>query len=212
MLIIKKDLYQFNEYAAPIDLTFNQYLLMTDEPVLFHTGNAQQAKTLIPQLKEALGSKDLNYIFVSHFESDECGGLSLILESFPNARTICPEVTARQFMGFGYEYDFIIKQPGEKLIANAYELEFINYPSEMHLWDGLLVIENKRRIFFSSDLMMRFGKYKGKILDSGWNDEINNIKQEQVPDPRKLEILQEKLKQFNPDFVAAGHGPCLKLK
>lgn len=209
---IEQDLYQFSTYIPPIDLTFHQYLLTTDEPILFHTGDVRQAASLIPQLKEALNGKPLKYIFVSHFESDECGGLSIIEDNFPEAKTICSEVTARQLSGFGYKNEVIIKKPGERLNSDSYKLEFISYPSEMHLWEGLLVIEKQRGIFFSSDLMIRHGEANGTIVDSDWNTEINNIRPEQVPDPERLGQMQKALALLNPRFIAVGHGPCRRLR
>lgn len=210
-MTIYQDLHQFSTHIPPINLTFHQYLLAADEPILIHTGNVQQATALLPQLKNALNGKALKYIFVSHFEADECGGLSIILENFPEAKTICSEVTARQLNGFGIVNDVIIKKPNEKLETNGCELGFLSYPSEMHLWEGLLVMENQRGIFFSSDLMISFGEAGGKVIDSNWQNEINNIRPEQVPDPTKLEELKKTLGQLNPKFVATGHGPCLKL-
>ncbi|MFL0164438.1 MBL fold metallo-hydrolase [Candidatus Clostridium helianthi] len=212
MTFISKDLYQFNSYVEPINLTFHQYLLLGNEPLLVHTGNVMQAEALVPELKEVLNGKELKYIFISHFEADECGGLSLILEHFPKAKTICSEVTARQLNGFGIKAEIITKKAEETLNTDNYELEFINYPSEMHLWDGLLVIENKREIFFSSDLMFALGKEIGTIKESDWNTEVNSIKPEQIPDNNKLKDLQETLKKLKPNFIATGHGPCLKLK
>lgn len=38
-------------------------------------------------------------------------------------------------MGFGITNQVLVKKPGEKLTSNDYELEFISYPSEMHLWE-----------------------------------------------------------------------------
>ena len=212
MAVINQDLYQFSSYVKQINLTFHQYLLSSDEPLLVHTGNVMQAEALLPQLKAALNGKDLKYIFISHFEADECGGLSVILEHFPEAETICSEVTARQLNGFGIKAKVITKKAGEKLTTDSYELEFIGYPSEMHLWDGLLIIENRRGIFFSSDLMFAVGEEIGTVKESKWNIEVNNIKPEQVPDSNKLEQLQQTLRQLNPNFIATGHGPCLKLK
>ena len=209
---IEKDLYQFSTYVPPIDLSFHQYLLAADEPILFHTGNIQQASALIPRLKEVLGGKTLKYIFVSHFEADECGGLARILKEFPNAVTICSEVTARQLSGFDYSNKVEIKKPGEILSKNSYELEFISYPSEMHLWEGLLVMENQRGIFFSSDLMIKHGQANGTITDSSWDTEIKNILPAQIPDPDGLRKLQQSLMLLKPGFIATGHGPCLRLK
>lgn len=136
---------------------------------------------------------------------------ALNLEHFPKAKPICSETTTRQLSGFGFINEIIIKKPGERLNTHDYELEFFSYPSEMHLWEGLLVMESKRGIFFSSDLMIRFGEEVGTIKESNWITEINNIREEQVPDPEGREHLKQTLLQFNPSFVATGHGPCLKL-
>lgn len=208
---IYEDLHQFSSYVPPIDLTFHQYLLLANEPLLVHTGSIQQAEALVPQLNDVLNGKTLKYIFISHFESDECGGLSHILEHFPQAKPVCSEVTARQLRGFGITDDIIIKKPGEKLISEGYELEFINYPSEMHLWNGLLLMEMKRGIFFSSDLVFSLGKAANEVLEGIWQSEINSITPEQVSDTDRREELKENLSKLNPKFIATGHGPCLKL-
>lgn len=212
MTIINQDLHQFSTFIPPINLTFHQYLLSDNEPILIHTGNIQQATSIVPQLKIALNGKVLKYILISHFEADECGGLSHVLEHFPDAKPICSEVTARQLLGFGLASDIIIKKPGEKLITDNYELEFLRYPSEMHLWEGLLALETRRGIFFSSDLMIRFGEANGTVIESNWQKEIDNIRPEQVPDPERRVNLQETLRRINPKFVATGHGPCLNLE
>jgi flavorubredoxin len=211
MSVIYEDLYQFSSYIPPIDLSFHQYLLLTDEPVLVHTGSVQQAEALVPQLKAILGNKQLKYIFISHFESDECGGLSILLKHFPEARPICSEVTARQLSGFGITNDAVVKKPGEKLNSSDYELEFISYPSEMHLWEGLLLMENKRGIFFSSDLVFRMGKANGSVIEGDWKTEVDNISLQQVSDPERKVKLQQALAELSPKFVAVGHGPCLKF-
>ena len=213
MLINDKDLYQFSEYMPQIDLSFHQYLLLTDEPLLVHTGNINQAKEMLPKLTEVLSGKDLKYIFISHFEADECGGLSLVLELYPDAKIICSQTTAQQLIGFGLiDYSqTVVKEPGEKLLTNDYELEFFSYPSEMHLWEGLLLMDNQRKIFFSSDLMLEFGQEIGSVKESDWTTEVNNISREQIPDPDKLAQLKKVLLKLDPNFVATGHGPCLKL-
>ena len=202
MTTIHEDLYQFSSFIPPIDLSFHQYILLTDEPVLVHTGTIQQAETLIPQLKAVLNGRTLKYIFISHFESDECGGLSVILKHFPEAKPVCSEVTGRQLSGFGITNDIIIKKPGENLIVGD---------SELHLWEGLLFIEKKRGIFFSSDLIFRFGKSDNTVIEGNWQEEINNISPMQVPNPEKRLQLQQTLEKLNPKFVATGHGPCVDL-
>ena len=212
MIPSEYNLYPFTAYVKPINLSFNQYLLLAEEPVLFHTGSAQQAAALLPQLEKALANRPLRHIFVSHFESDECGGLAQLLCKYPDASVICSEVTARQLTGFGYHCSLDVKKPEDHLITDSFDLEFIGYPSEMHLWEGLLAYEHRRKLFFSSDLMLRWGVTDGSLMRSNWKDEVSGISAEQIPDSQRLLRLQEELSRFCPDIIATGHGPIIDLR
>ena len=207
---VYKDLIRFSSYAAPIDLSFNQYLLLAPNSVLIHTGNVNIARGLTQQLKEALQGRELAYIYASHFEADECGGLGVILEAFPKARVLCSEVTARQLNGFGLSGDVLPQRNTDKLATDDYELEFITYPSEMHLWDGLLLVENKRKILFSSDLVLRHGEVKEAAIDDDIYNELSSISHDQIPDEAKRQTLIQALQKRDIDFIATGHGICVK--
>jgi hypothetical protein len=74
--------------------------------------------------------------------------LSIILGQFHKAKVICSEVTARQLSGFGVKSEVIIKKRWGK--AKDYELEFFSYPSEMHLWDGILAFVAIKSSFYSN--------------------------------------------------------------
>lgn len=205
------DLYQFSSYVAPIDLTFHQYLLDIDEAILIHTGNKKQAEVLLPQLKNLLKERELKYIFASHFEADECGGLEDILKEFPNAKVIASEVTARQLDGFGIARDILIKKAQDKMTIGGDEFKFIGYPSEMHLWEGLLLVDLKRKILFSSDLMIGFGNFVGEVEEARLEERLAIITNEQIPDREKREKLIEDIKREEIEFIATGHGKCIKV-
>lgn len=81
----------------------------------------------------------------------------------------------------------------------------------MHLWEGLLMIENKCGILFSSDLMFGLGKVHNAIIEGSWQEEVANITPLQVPDPNRRLELHETLGKLTPNFIATGHGPCVKL-
>ena len=53
--------------------SFNQYLVVDDEPLLFHSG----LRKMFPLVREAVASvlpvEKLRYIAFSHVEADECG-------------------------------------------------------------------------------------------------------------------------------------------
>ncbi|MGI6432535.1 MAG: hypothetical protein ACOXZ4_01530 [Sphaerochaetaceae bacterium] len=211
MIKLEKELLQATTYAQPINLSFNQYLLDADDALLVHTGSIQQAHLLTEQLQKELGTKSLSYILVSHFESDECGGLPVILQSYPKARVICSEVTARQIQGFGIEANLLIKNDGQTLKGADYEIECIEYPSEMHLWNGLLFFEKKRGILFSSDLMLSWGDTASLVSQGDYAKLVEAISEEQVPHPQKLQHLKNRLAPLAVTFIATGHGECLRV-
>jgi hypothetical protein len=78
--------------ALPGGFTFNQYLIVDDSPLLYHTG----PKKMFPLVRESIASiipvGSLRYIGFSHFEADECGSLNEFLEVAPDAEPLCSQI------------------------------------------------------------------------------------------------------------------------
>lgn len=208
---VSSQIFMFNSYIEGINLSFNQFLLLGQEPVLVHTGSYQQTVEILPLLKQALNGRPLDYVFISHFESDECGGLALIVENYPHVKVICSQITARQLLGFDFSYEFQGVSPKEIVQMGEYEFEFISYPAEMHLWEGLLAFERKQGILFSSDLFMRFGSLDSPVSEANWLEEVEKITLQHIPSPEAKEELQKVLKALPVKAIALGHGPFLKV-
>src|SRR5262245_40366189 len=71
--------------AIPGGFTFNQYLVVDDQPLLFHTG----PRKMFPLVREAITAvmpvERLRWIALSHFEADECGAMNELLAIAPTA-------------------------------------------------------------------------------------------------------------------------------
>jgi len=209
---IYTDLYQYSTYNEEINISNHQYLLDCSEPALIHAGSYDSAKAMLPLLEKQLGRRQLSYIFISHLDADECGGLGVIMEKYPSARIICADHTARELRGFGIRGSIMIVRPGERLSGDDFVYHIVDYPSEAHLISGILIYEEIRRIFFSSDLMMRTGDGAGQVLTSYWRDEIRATNNRQIPNTHLLRTLRHDLSSIDPDFVAVGHGFCRRRK
>lgn len=207
---IHKNLYQFTVYIPPMDFTIHQYLLASDPAILLATGGMDQARTILPQIREALKGKALKYIFVSHMESDECGGLPVFLKEYPNVTVICSELGARELLGYGYRGKMMIGKPDEILCDGELSLQFFSYPSEVHFQNGLVCYEQKSGIFYSADLMLRYGNAAGKIMEGTWKQEVSDIALESVPNG--FMALKNALQTVSPEFIAVGHGYCVKCE
>ncbi len=80
--------------GGPGGFSFNQYLIVDDEPLLFHTG----PRKMFPLVREALASvipaERLRHIAFSHVEADECGSLNEWLAAAPQSSPLCGTVAA----------------------------------------------------------------------------------------------------------------------
>jgi len=158
---IAKGVYRINTPVAigpGADFSFNQYLVVDDEPLLFHTGPRQ----LFPLVSDAVGRvlplSRLKYIGLSHFEADECGALNSFLEAAPHAVPICSEIAALTSIG-----DFAIRPPralrdDEEFSTGVRRFRWYYTPHVPHAWECGLLMETTQRTFFCGDLFTQGGK------------------------------------------------------
>ena len=170
----------------------------------------QQAKQILSEVKEILGERELKYIFVSHMESDEAGGIPVFKKEYPNVVVICGNLAARELAGYGYEGNILAKC-GEDIIEDSeLKLRLFDYPAEVHNQDGIVCLEENSGIFYSADLMLRYGNGVGNVIKSAWRDEVEAINEERIKDDKQREELQSRLHKVNPNFIAVGHGYCVE--
>jgi flavorubredoxin len=155
---IAPDLYRLSVPAPQFNLQFNHFLLVDDEPLLFHTG----MNGMFPVLREAVARvmpiDRLRWISFSHFEVDECGSLNQWLQLAPRAQAACSQVGAMVNLA-----DFAIRPPrglvkDEVLVTGKYRLRFRPTPHLPHGWDAGVLFEETQRTLFCSDLFHQVGE------------------------------------------------------
>ncbi|MDO5115603.1 MAG: hypothetical protein Q4D58_05850 [Synergistaceae bacterium] len=204
-----KNLYQFSAYIPPMDFTIHQYLLAAEPSILFAAGTSAQAEAALPRIKEILQGRELKYIFVSHIESDECGGISVFQKAYPELQVICSNFGARELPGYGYTGKLLPVSAEKQIKDGDLDLQFFDYPSEAHLQNGLVCFERKSGIFYSSDLMLRFGNGANRLISGKWKDEVAAVGLDRIPSAAALEKLKADLITVKPSFIAVGHGFCV---
>src|SRR5918992_1191939 len=58
-----------------VPISFNQFLIEDEQPVLVHTGVHQAYDGIHKAISEVLDPARLAYVVLLHFEGDECGGM-----------------------------------------------------------------------------------------------------------------------------------------
>lgn len=207
---IEGRLYQFTELTGKMSMPMHQYLLASDPAIMFATGNYSQAEWILPEISHILGDRPLKYLFLSHFESDECGGLELFLKKYPKLVTVCSSFTANELPGFGYRGKVVVCDELHGFSDGEISMRFFRYPAEVHLRDGLLAFEENSGVFYSSDVIYRDGVTLGKSVDSQWQKEVEGIDSARIPDDIRRDRLKSGLMNVSPKVIATGHGPVIR--
>src|SRR6185436_13108669 len=80
--------------GGPGKFSFNQYLVVDDAPLLFHTGPRQLFGLVREAMERVTPVNRLRYVSFSHFEADECGSLNNWLAAAPAAEAVCGQIAA----------------------------------------------------------------------------------------------------------------------
>jgi flavorubredoxin len=152
--------------AAPGGFTFNQYLIVDEEPLLFHTG----ARQLFPLVSEAVSKlidvERLRWISFGHVESDESGAMNHWLAAAPNG-----EVT---FNGLGCMVslnDLCDRPPVQASTDGALQLGkhavlTIPTPHVPHGWEAQVLFDETTRTLFCGDLFTQVGNGPAIVHDT----------------------------------------------
>jgi flavorubredoxin len=137
--------------------SFNQYLVLDDAPMLFHTG----LRGLFPRVSEAVAAlmplEKLRYIGFSHFEADECGALNQFLAVAPQAVPVCGQVAAMVSVN---DYADRAPQPladGAVLDLGRHRIRWFDTPHMPHGWECGLMMDLTTRTFLCGDLFTQGG-------------------------------------------------------
>jgi flavorubredoxin len=157
---IADGIYRIN---TPIDFpdgqgfSFNQYLVLDDEPLLFHTG----PRKLFPLVREALASvlpvERLRHVSFSHTEADECGSLNAWLAAAPAAMPLCGQIAAMVSIGDLADRPPRAMADGESLALGRHTVQWFDTPHVPHGWDCGLLMDASTGTFFCGDLFTQPG-------------------------------------------------------
>ena len=86
---IADGIYRLSTYvpdiAPPAGFTFNQFLVLGDEPLMFHTGLRKMFPANRDALSRIMPTERMRWIAFGHFEADECGAMNEWLAVTPQA-------------------------------------------------------------------------------------------------------------------------------
>lgn len=188
--------------------SFNQYLIVDDEPLLFHTG----PRKMFPLVREAVASvlpvEKIRYISFSHVEADECGSLNEWLAAAAQAVLLCGTVAAMVSMN-----DLADRPPraltdGERLVLGRHSVRWFDTPHLPHAWECGLLMEELTSTLFCGDLFTQGGAGHPPVTEADILGPSESFRHEMdyFSHTKNGNVLLEKLASTNPTTLACMHG------
>jgi flavorubredoxin len=146
------------EQAIPIPggFTFNQFLIVDEQPLLFHTGPRAMFPLVHEALSHVLAPDKLRWVAFSHFEDDECGAANQWLGVAPTAQVLCSNVAA-MVQGGAFDRACVPMADGEERSIGRHTLRWFDAPHVPHSWDCGFLAEISTRTLFCGDLFTQPG-------------------------------------------------------
>ena len=208
---IAAGIYRINTPIAFPDgrvFSFNQYLVVDDAPLLFHTG----PRRLFPVVSEAVASviplERLRYLGLSHVEADECGSLNELLAMAPEAVPLCSRLAAMVSIDDLSDRPARALADGEQLSLGRHTVEWIDTPHVPHGWECGLLMESLTRTLLCGDLFTQPGGGESALTEADILEPSESFRQPMdyfAHAPQTAATL-ERLAQLEPHTLACMHG------
>jgi flavorubredoxin len=167
---IADGIYRFSTYvpdiAPPAGFTFNQFLVLGDEPLMFHTGLRKMFPLNRDAVSRIISPERLRWIAYGHFEADECGAMNEWLAVAPQAQAAHGHTGSMVSLN-----DFADRPPrvlgdGETIdLGGGKRVRFIDTPHTPHGWDAGVLFEESTQTLLCGDLFTQLGN--GPALTEG---------------------------------------------
>ncbi len=157
--------------VIPGGFTFNQFLVVDDEPLLFHCG----LRRLFPVVREAVthvlgDAGKLRWLALSHVEADECGSLNDWLAIAPQATPVCSVTAALVSVNDLADRPARPLGDGEEMGIGGKRVRWLDAPHVPHNWECGYLFEATTRTLLCGDLFTHLGNQcpaltEGDILE-----------------------------------------------
>jgi flavorubredoxin len=146
------------EIAPPAGFTFNQFLVMGEEPLMFHTGLRKMFPLNRDALSRIMAPDRLRWIAFGHYEADECGAMNEWLAVAPKAEVAHGQTGCMVSLNDMADRAPRILADGEVIdIGGGKRLRYIDTPHTPHGWDAGVMFEESTGTLLCGDLFTQLG-------------------------------------------------------
>jgi flavorubredoxin len=198
--------------VIPGGFTLNSYLVVDEEPLLFHTGYRSLFRSTVEAIESVMPAKKLRWIGGSHFEGDEFGALNGFLELAPEATAFGAEIgvltslndyASRPARGLG---------DGEEFSIGSRRMKWFYTPHVPHGWDCGILFDTSTKTLLCGDLFTQAGAGMPPVTESEVLTASEGMRamMDYYAHATSTGPILERLAQAEPSLLACQHGSAYR--
>ena len=159
-----------NIHPIPRGISYNSYLLLDEQAVLFDTADWAVCRQFLENLETVLNGRKLDYLVVNHVEPDHSASLEEILLRWPDVKIIGTAKAFTFLHQFGAKtegHEDPVKE-GDTRCFGRHTVTFLSAPM-VHWPEVMVTFDTTNGVLFSADAFGSFNALDGKLF----NDEVN---------------------------------------
>ncbi len=160
-----------NIFPLAKGVSYNSYLLLDEQTVLFDTADYAIGKQFIENVMSVLNGRNLDYIVVNHMEPDHCSLIGELLLHYPDVKIIGNAKTfpmIEEFFSFDLTGKTLTVKEGDTFCSGKHTFRFIMSPM-VHWPEAMMTYDEKDKVLFSADAFGTFNALNGNLF----NDELD---------------------------------------
>lgn len=168
-----------NIHPIPYGVSYNAYLLLDKETVLFDTVDWSACRQLLENLEHLLDGRPLDWLVVNHMEPDHGACVEQILLRYPDVKVISTEKAFMLMRQFGFhpdQHECVTVAEGDTHCFGSHTVTFVAAPM-VHWPEAMVTFDVTNGVLFSADAFGSFIALDGKLFadevnfDRDWLDE-----------------------------------------
>jgi flavorubredoxin len=154
-----------SEIAPPVGFVFNSFLVMGQEPLLFHTGLRRMFPLNRAAVAKIVAPETLRWIAFGHYEADECGAMNEWLAIAPEAQVAHGATGCMVSLNDMSDRTPRMLADGDVIDLGGKRVRYLDTPHTPHGWDAGVMYEETTGTLLCGDLFTQLGD--GPALTAG---------------------------------------------
>ena len=203
-----------NHWPVPEGISYNSYLIIDQKIALLDTVDGAFANEFIKNVKNELGDRQIDYLFINHMEPDHSALVSLVRNEYPGCTVVTNSKAAQMLEGYqGLTDNVQVVKEGETLQLGETSLQFlmipmVHWPETMATWCA------EEHTLFPGDA---FGSYKAAppCINDCESNLFDEYKEEMIryyasivgKYGQPVQAAFKKLRELDIHRICSVHGP-----